>query len=148
MAGGPVPARNDTPQSIEKAGERVARKEKTAKKGKASKQKKPSRAERKAAKQEQKKKKSGSLLLSLLTMLLILVGIAELGLLSFIGITAFRSSFIKPQDISVTPGQSGTETFYIQYSGPGRRVVDGVLVEGRELEQNMVQTPADNPSAT
>ena len=48
---------------------------------------------------------------------------------------------------SVSSGQSGTETFYIQYSGPGRRVVDGVLVEGRELEQNMVQTPTDSPSA-
>lgn len=128
----------------------VARKEKAAKKGKEPKQKKPSKAERKAAKQEQKakKKKGGGLLLSLLTVLLVLVGIAELGLLSFIGITAFRSSFVKPQDISVTPGQSGTETFYIQYSGPGRRVVDGVLVEGRELEQNMVQAPADNPSPT
>lgn len=126
----------------------VARKEKAAKKGKAPKQKKPSRAERKAAKQEQKKKKSGSLLLSLLTVLLVLVGIAELGLLSFIGITAFRSSVVKPQNIPVNSSQSGTETFYIQYSGPGRRVVDGVLVEGRELEQNMVQTPADTPSPT
>lgn len=128
----------------------MARKEKKPKKGKEPKQKKPSRAERKAAKQE-KKKKGGGALLTLLTVLLILVGIAELGLLSFIGITAFRSSVSGPQRVTVEPGAGGSESFYIQYSGPGRRVVDGVLVEGRELTQNMVQAPAgtpDTPSTT
>lgn len=129
----------------------VARKEKKAKKGKEANSKKLSKEERKAEKQA-KKKQGGGFLIGLLTVLLVLVGVCELGLLSFIGITAFRSSIAGPQTVKIEPGETGTAAFYIQYSGPGRRVVDGVLVEGRELEQNMVQNPAGNapsaPSAT
>lgn len=129
----------------------VAKKEKKPKKGKEAKSKKLSKEERKAEKQKKKNQGSG-ILISLLTVLLVLAGVCELGLLSFIGITAFRSSIAGPQTVKIEPGETGTTAFYIQYSGPGRRVVDGVLVEGRELEQNMVQNPADNapsiPSAT
>lgn len=129
----------------------VAKKEKKAKKGKEPKPKKLSKEERKAEKQA-KKKQGGGFLIGLLTVLLVLVGVCELGLLSFIGITAFRSSISGPQTVTIEPGETGVSAFYIQYSGPGRRVVDGVLVEGRELDQNIVQNPAGstpaNPSAT
>lgn len=124
----------------------MAKKEKKPKKGKEPKQTKLSRAERKAAKQANKKQ-GGGFLIGLLTVLLVLVGLLELGLISFIGITTFRAS-MGTQTVELTPSQSGTEVFYIQYSGPGRRVVDGVLVEGRELQQSTVQNPADSASAS
>ena len=125
----------------------MAKKEKKVKEPKG---KKASRAERKAEKQAQKAKKKpgGGILVGLLTFLLVLVGVCELGLLSFIGITMFRAKHLPPSTMDPTAGTTPAvvQDFRIQYSGPGRRVVDGVLVEGRELEQNMIQSP-DTPSA-
>lgn len=80
----------------------------------------------------EEKKLSAESFLPLLYALLAIIFVAELGLLTFIGLNVYRNiqtnRAIEEQNAAIVALRESSGQPKIQYSGPGRTVVDGVLV--------------------
>ena len=87
---------------------------------------------------EEKKKLSAESFLPLLYALLAIVFVAELGLLTFIGLSVYRNiqtnRAIEERNAAIAELRESSGQPKIQYSGPGRTVVDGVLVSSGSEE--------------
>lgn len=92
----------------------------------------------------EKVKKERSILIPILTVLLVLVGIGELVLIGFLGLSAYRGiqerKDLEAQQAQDDPSETAPVSARASYSGPWRKVEAGTVVWTWEEDQPPVTT--------
>lgn len=99
---------------------------------------------------KEKNKEKGSPLVAFLAVLLVLIGVGEVGLWGYIGFSLIQGGGERHSYVSQTPADSSGQSNRFSYSGPHRQVEDGVVVwewNPNQSEGNGSAKAENNPSS-